>query len=56
MFSDVRLNNIKYAMIAQMQNPSPGFEDVIKTHFFLKKDKLLAVSSCKWINGVRFTA
>ncbi len=41
--SDVRINNIKYAMIAQLQNPSQGFEDVIKAHFYLKKDRLLSV-------------
>ena len=41
--SDVLINNIKYAMIAQMQNPTPGFEDVIKTHFYLKRDRLLQV-------------
>ncbi|KAK2179061.1 hypothetical protein NP493_516g01000 [Ridgeia piscesae] len=38
---DVLINNIKYAMIAQMQNPTSGFEDVIKTHFYLKRDRLL---------------
>ena len=41
--SDVLINNIKYAMIAQMQNLTPGFEDVIKTHFYLKRDRLLQV-------------
>ena len=41
--SDVLINNIKYAMIAQMQNPTSGFEDVIKTHFYLKRDRLLQV-------------
>ena len=44
MISDVRINNIRYAMIGQLQNPSPGFEDVIKAHFYLKKDRLLQAS------------
>lgn len=39
--ADVRVNNIKHAMVAQLQNPSPGFEDVIRTHFYLKKNKIL---------------
>ena len=43
--SDVRINNIRYAMVAQLQNPSPGFEDVVRAHFYLKKDRILQVSS-----------
>ncbi|XP_070564191.1 probable ubiquitin-conjugating enzyme protein 17 [Ptychodera flava] len=37
----VRVNNIKYAILAQLRNPSPAFEGVIKTHFRLKRDKIL---------------
>ena len=37
----VRYSNIKYAMIEQIRNPSPGFEEVIKRHFYLKKDQIL---------------
>ena len=37
----VRYTNIKYAMIGQIKNPSPGFEEVIKRHFYLKKDQIL---------------
>lgn len=37
----VRTNNINYAMVAQLQHPHPGFEDVIKTHFYMKKDRIL---------------
>lgn len=37
----VRLCNIKFAMIGQIENPSKGFENVIRTHFVLKKDKIL---------------
>lgn len=32
---------IQYAMVAQLRSPIPGFEEVIKTHFYLKKDKIL---------------
>ncbi|XP_013420743.1 baculoviral IAP repeat-containing protein 6 isoform X2 [Lingula anatina] len=38
---DVQINNIKYAIIAQLHNPSQGFEDVIKTHFYLKRERLI---------------
>jgi hypothetical protein len=42
-FVDIRVNTIKHAMIAQLQNPSAGFEDVIKAHFYLKKERILQV-------------
>jgi baculoviral IAP repeat-containing protein 6 len=38
---DIRINTIKHAMIGQLQNPSQGFEDVIKAHFYLKKERIL---------------
>lgn len=41
---DIRINTIKHAMVGQLQNPSPGFEDVIRAHFYLKKDQILEVS------------
>ena len=37
----VRLNNIKYAMIEQIREPSPGFENVIRAHFVMKKEIIL---------------
>ncbi|CAH1773453.1 unnamed protein product [Owenia fusiformis] len=39
--ADVRTNTIKWGMINQLQNPSEGFSDVIKSHFYLKKDRIL---------------
>ena len=30
-------------MVGQLQNPSQGFEDVVKAHFYLKKDRILQV-------------
>ena len=44
MLTGVRTNNINYAMVAQLQHPHAGFEDVIKTHFYVKKDRILEVS------------
>uniref|UniRef100_T1IP19 UBC core domain-containing protein n=1 Tax=Strigamia maritima TaxID=126957 RepID=T1IP19_STRMM len=38
---DVRINNIKWAMVDQLNNPCPGFEDVIRLHFFIKKKRIL---------------
>jgi len=41
--ADIRINTIKHAMVGQLQNPSLGFEDVVKAHFYLKKDRILQV-------------
>ena len=37
----VRYNNIRVCMIDTIKNPPKGFENVIKIHFFLKKEKIL---------------
>ena len=37
----VRYANVKFAMIEQIKKPSKGFEEVIKRHFYLKKDQIL---------------
>lgn len=37
----VRYCNIQYAMIDQMTNPSKGFEEAIRKHFFLKRDEVM---------------
>ena len=37
----VRYNNIRVCMIDAIKNPPKGFENIIKIHFFLKKDKIL---------------
>ena len=37
----VRYANVKFAMIEQIRKPSKGFEEVIKRHFYLKKDQIL---------------
>jgi ubiquitin-activating enzyme E1 len=43
----VKLCNIKYAMTGQIENPSKGFENAIRCHFVLKKDKVLETVE-KW--------
>jgi len=34
---NIRVQTIRWAMVDQLKNPSPGYEDAIKTHFKLKK-------------------
>lgn len=44
----VRYANVKYAMIEQIKNPPTGFEEIIKKHFFYKKNEIL--KTCQtWI-------
>lgn len=38
----VRYGTLKYAIIEQLRSPTPGFEDIIRRNFFLKKDMILA--------------
>jgi hypothetical protein len=40
---DVLLHTILYGMVAQLRDPSSGFEDVIRTHFWIKKKRILTV-------------
>ena len=44
-------NNLKYAVLGQLTNPPEGFEDVVRAHFYLKRDVLLEVSL---VNSSRF--
>ena len=37
----VRYNNIRVCMIDMIKNPPKGFEEVIKIHFYLKKERIL---------------
>merc|ERR1711862_440683 len=38
---NIKLRNVQQAMIAQLRTPTPGFEEVIQTHFYLKQDEIL---------------
>lgn len=44
--TDVCYNNIKYAMIGHLQNPPAEFSEIIKAHYYMKKDKLIKVGTC----------
>nr|CAD7196417.1 unnamed protein product [Timema douglasi] len=38
---DILVKTVTHAMIGQLLSPSPGFEEVIKKHFILKKDIII---------------
>nr|CAD7602043.1 unnamed protein product [Timema genevievae] len=38
---DILVKTVTHAMIGQLKSPSPGFEDIIKKHFILKKDIII---------------
>jgi ubiquitin-protein ligase len=38
---DVRIHNIIIAMTNNINNPPPGFEDIVKEHFKIKKDDII---------------
>ena len=40
---DVFKNNLKHAVLGNLSNPPEGFEDVVKSHFYLKRWVLLKV-------------
>jgi hypothetical protein len=44
----VRYNNIKYAMVDMLRNPPPEFADVIRQHFLIKSEEILATVA-KWV-------
>jgi len=35
---NVRSNCLKYAMLEQLQQPPPGFEEIVRLHYQIKKD------------------
>lgn len=37
----VRYCNVKFAIIDQIKNPTPGFEKIIRSSFYLKKNEVL---------------
>lgn len=43
----VRLNNLKWAIVDQLKNPSKGFEDIIMRNFYYKKDNIIKLLE-KW--------
>ena len=50
--TDVCYNNIKYAMIGHLQNPPAEFSEIIKAHYYMKKDKLIKVDTCMKLKDI----
>ena len=46
---NIRFQTLRFAVLEQLRAPSPGFADVIRTHFRLKRD-LLREQMSKWID------
>lgn len=44
---EVKYGNVRFAMIEQIKNPPPGFEDIVELHFMLKKKEILS-TVYKW--------
>ena len=44
----VRYGNVKWAMLGQLQKPTPGFEDVIKNHFCMQRNYVAKMCD-KWL-------
>ena len=40
----LRVANVQWAIVDQLRNPSPGFEEAIRAHFFMKRHELRAVA------------
>ena len=51
----VRYANMKYAMIEQIKKPSKGFEEIIRRHFYLKKQMILEETKL-WIERSKTAA
>lgn len=46
--AEIKLYTIRHAIVGQLREPTPGFEDVIRAHFRLQKEALLKQCS-EWI-------
>jgi hypothetical protein len=43
-----KVATLKWAMLDQIQHPKPGFEDITRLHFLLKRDEILAQMK-RWV-------
>lgn len=50
----VKLATIKYAITQQIKNPSKGFEDIIRKHFYVKRD-IIIKEVTEWIKMAEFS-
>ena len=49
---NIRLQNMKWAILDQIKNPTPGFEDAIKNHFKMKKEEIIQIADI-WIDETK---
>ncbi len=40
---EVFKHNLKYAVLGQLHNPPEGFEEIVRSHFYLKRHSLIKV-------------
>lgn len=46
---NIRLQNMRWAIVDKLKNPAKGFESLIKQHFMLKQNEILETTQ-KWID------
>jgi len=48
----IRVATVQHAIVGQLRNPSPGFEDIIQTHFYLRQREIM--EQCKvWLEEAK---
>ncbi|KAH3764663.1 Ubiquitin-conjugating BIR-domain enzyme [Pelomyxa schiedti] len=50
----IRCGTLDHAIIGQLQNPSPGFEEVIQKHFYLQQNRIIEQVN-RWIAEAQST-
>jgi len=48
----IRVATVELAMVGQLRNPSPGFEDVVRAHFYLKQDYIVSTVE-RWVEEAK---
>ncbi len=48
----IRQGTLRWAILEQLKYPSPGFEEVIRTHFKIKKEYVLKVAN-DWLKDAQ---
>jgi baculoviral IAP repeat-containing protein 6 len=51
----IEVNTVRYAMLGQLRHPSPGFESVIRSHFYYNRAAILAQTQA-WVAAAKKTA
>ena len=48
-YERLRMHNIQFAMLDMLRSPPEGFEDVVRTHFALRREHILATAQA-WLD------